>query len=160
MVTRMPRRSERGTRVTKRSVSITRSVSRVRTDLPFAALDALLAAGAYFVVLVLRFDAAVPDAYWARFSKFLPAAICVHLVFNTLWGLYGEMWRHASVAEARRVLLAGASAEAVLLVGWVADVPVRTPASVVVLGGVIATMLAGAVRFQSRLFAHQRGREK
>ena len=39
----------------------------------------------------------------------LPIVVAVHLFGNSVWGLYGQIWRHASVAEARRVVLAGAT---------------------------------------------------
>jgi FlaA1/EpsC-like NDP-sugar epimerase len=79
-------------------------------------------------------------------------------VFVTIcwaWSLYGQMWRHASVLEARRVALAGITTGAVLstmvLVG-----PRLLPLSVIILGVGTATMGAGALRFQSRLFAFRR----
>lgn len=136
---------------------VARVAARARVAFPLSALDTLLTAAAYLSVLVLRFDGAVPVRYWNRFVVFLPLALVGHLAGNALWGLYGPMWQHASVAEARRLLLAGASAgSALLLLSAVGGL--RIPLSVLLLGPIVATMLIGAVRFQSRLFAIHRGK--
>jgi FlaA1/EpsC-like NDP-sugar epimerase len=132
-------------------------VSRVRVDVSQFALDALLVAGAYLAMLLLRFDAAVPDAYRLRFARFLPLAVVVHLACGWAWGLNRQVWRHASVREAQRVLMAGATALVILVpANLVLDRLV--PFSVALLGPLLATLLVGTVRFQSRLFVfHRRG---
>src|SRR5205807_10303978 len=70
-------------------------------------------------------------------------------------GAYGQMWRHASIREARALLFAGASS-AILLLGTFAWQEDRVPLTVVVVGPVIATIFMGAARFQYRLFAFRR----
>jgi FlaA1/EpsC-like NDP-sugar epimerase len=130
-------------------------VNRVRVDVSQCALDALLVAGAYFAMLLLRFDAAVPDRYLLRFGRYLPLAVVVHIACGWAWGLNRQVWRHASVREAQRVLLAGATALAILVpANLVLDRLV--PFSVALLGPLLATLLVGTVRFQSRLFAFRR----
>jgi FlaA1/EpsC-like NDP-sugar epimerase len=120
-----------------------------------AAVDCCIVIVAYTALLLLRFELDVPSTYWRRFGLFLAIAIVVHLVTNRLWGAYGQMWRHASVREARALLLAGASSAVLLLAAfaWRED---RVPISVVVVGPVIATIFMGAARFQYRLFAFRR----
>jgi FlaA1/EpsC-like NDP-sugar epimerase len=83
----------------------------------------------------------------------------VHLVANRLWGTYGQLWRYASVQEAQQLLLAGGSSAVVLiaLFSWQSD---RIPISVLVIGPVVATILMGATRFQSRLFAFRKSAEQ
>ncbi|MEO7836784.1 MAG: nucleoside-diphosphate sugar epimerase/dehydratase [Acidimicrobiales bacterium] len=133
---------------------VARAASRVRADLPLVALDASLTMGCYFAALVLRFDGAVPPGYWGRFPALVALALVAHIGANWFFGLYRQMWRHASVAEARCVIAAGATATVGV---WVASaLTVRQPVSVLVLGGGAAIMFSGAVRFQSRLFAFQR----
>ncbi|MGH9025803.1 MAG: hypothetical protein ACRDWD_06785, partial [Acidimicrobiia bacterium] len=133
-------------------------LSRVRAGAVAFLLDALVIASAYFFVLVLRFDGAVPDEYWQSFAEYLPLLLLAHLGCNWFWGLYREMWRHASVQEARRVLMAGATAAVVLTpLYFVLDRPV--PLSVAILGALVATLGVGALRFQSRLFAIRRRSE-
>src|SRR5205823_1915176 len=105
--------------------------------------------------IVHRFDANVPGRFWQAFTVFLPIAVIVHLLTNWTWGLYGEMWRHASVAEARRVILAGVASMLVLIVADVAALH-RVPLSVVILGSGATTLMVGVTRFQSRLFAFHR----
>jgi FlaA1/EpsC-like NDP-sugar epimerase len=130
------------------------ALRRVRGDLPFFLLDALLTILAYFGALVLRFDGAVPDRYWLNFGTFVGVAVFAHLASNWAWGLYGQMWRHASVTEARRVVLSAITATAVLFaLFWSLRL---VPRSVIALGGAGSMMLLGALRFHSRLFAFKR----
>ncbi len=135
-----------------------RIVDRFRRDTPLLALDLAVVFFAYLAPLVLRFDGTVPSTYWDRFRVFLPAVIALHLATNALFGLYGEIWRYASVQEARRVILASISAGG-FVVG--ASVWMRTgdrllPISVLILGTILALIGFGAVRFQSRLFGFRR----
>ncbi|MGI9120001.1 MAG: polysaccharide biosynthesis protein [Acidimicrobiales bacterium] len=137
---------------------VARVAARVREDLALATIDMVLTAGSYVMVLMLRFDGVVPVSYWRAFQMFVPLVLGVHLVSNLVWGLYRQMWRHASVAEAGRVLLAGLSAMLVLEVVTLSDSS-RMPQSVVVFGAVLTTALIGVMRFQSRLFSlHRRAR--
>lgn len=134
---------------------LARATTRVRADIPLFLLDSLCCIGAFGAVLVARLDGHVSDHYWGRFSHFVPLAVTIHLATNWMWHLYGQIWRHASVQEARRMLLAGASAMAILVVPYGLNVATM-PLSVVILGSLMATVLMGAIRFQSRLFSLQR----
>src|SRR5918996_438300 len=144
--------------VTEKPGVLTRFVSRtarVRVGLPFAALDAVFVAVAFGLILVLRFDGAVPERYWTQFVTTLPLIILVTLAMNWLWGLYGQLWKHASVLEARRILLSTMSTAMILTAIMVVGTRL-IPLSVVGLGCLLYTLLAGATRFQSRLFALNR----
>ena len=133
------------------------AATRVRCGLPLMALDAVLVSFSYLIVLLARFiDGGVPASYWADFWRFLPIAGAAHLVAYAAWGLYGQMWRHASIKEARRIVLASATAGTLSVVWFLGDRRI-VPATVLFLGPVIATMLVGGLRFQSRLFAFRRG---
>jgi len=129
--------------------------ARVRVDVPFVILDAIFVAVAFAVVLVLRFDGAVPGNYWRLFLSALPLIIIVTLAMNWAWRLYGQLWRHASVLEARRIILATMSTAAILT-GVMVFGTRLIPLSVVGFGCIVYTVLAGATRFQSRLFALRR----
>ena len=137
-----------------RGSSVARLASKVRVDLPLAALDALLIAGSYLVCLVVRFDGTVPDRYWTPFGGFLATALIVHLSVNRGCCLYGQVWRHASVAEARRVLLASVTSVTILFL--ITTFNHTVPRSIVVMGGGLAFLVVGALRFHSRLFAFTR----
>src|ERR687893_2027060 len=127
-----------------------RLVSRLRSDLPLAMVDLMLVAGSFLVLLAVRFDGNIPSQYQSRLFAFLPVIILVHLGANLAWGLYGQIWKHASVAEARRIVFAGATSGAIIfLVNPTRAFPV--PRSVALLGAFLATMVMGAARFQGRL---------
>ena len=131
---------------------------RLRRDAPLAALDLGVASFSYLLTLALRFDGSVPDRYWSSFWRFLFLALAVHLVVHQLAGLYGQVWRYASVQEARRVVLAGCASgigvvTASVLVGLATGGLRALPLSVTIFGAVLTMLGTGALRFQSRLFA-------
>jgi FlaA1/EpsC-like NDP-sugar epimerase len=131
---------------------------RLRRDAPLAALDLGVASFSYLLTLALRFDGSVPDRYWSSFWRFLFIALAVHLVVHQLAGLYGQVWRYASVQEARRVVLAGCASgigvvTASVLVGLATGGLRALPLSVTIFGAVLTMLGTGALRFQSRLLA-------
>ncbi len=131
------------------------SVVRSRADLALAALDASLLAASYAVVLLLRFDGNVPSTIWGRFAWWLPLAIGVGVLITWAFGLYGQVWRHASAQEARRLL--GAALSMLLILSGLELITGRSvPWSVILLGTGVASFGMGAVRFQSRLFSFRR----
>ena len=134
---------------------LARRAARLRSDLLLGLLDAALLTAAYAAVLILRFDGKVPNHHWDKFWVFLPFGLAVALLSNWAWGLYGQLWRHASIQEARRLLMAGITT-GLLLVGRELLFRQLVPYSVVTLGVVLGTFLTGALRFQSRLFSFQR----
>jgi len=134
-----------------------RVVATVRRDIPLAILDVAVVLVAYLAPLVLRFDGAVPGQYWDRFWVFIPAAALLHLLTNFFSGLYGQMWRYASVQEARRVVIAGVSAGGLVAgAGALIGRSRPLPLSVMMLGATLSLMAFGAIRFQNRLFAFRR----
>ena len=140
-------------------LTIARTASRFPADAFLALLDVFVILTAYTALLLLRFDLNVPNRYWRTFALFLSAAVIVHLLANRLWHTYGHMWEHASVEEARRLLFAGLSSGLVLVL--ISSWPrARVPLSVVLIGPVLATILMGATRFQSRLFAFRRAKDR
>ena len=149
-----------GGRTHQFSVRASRFAVRTRTDVVFALLDVVLIAGAYVAVLLMRFDGYIPGGRWVKLAHFLPIAVAVHLAWNVVCRIYGQLWRYASVDEARRLLLAGALSGATLL-AFVVTTEAGMPLSVVTIGGLVAVVAMGALRFQSRLFAfHRRGDDR
>jgi FlaA1/EpsC-like NDP-sugar epimerase len=130
----------------------------LKRDVALALLDLVVAITAYLGPLVLRFEGSVPQVYWQTFWRFLPIAVTVHLMCNYLFGLYRQMWRYASVQEARRLVLSGGLAMSfVLSAGAILGGPIRpVPLSVLLAGSTFSTIGFGAIRFQSRLFAFRR----
>jgi FlaA1/EpsC-like NDP-sugar epimerase len=137
----------------ERSDMLRRFIARLRRDVPLALLDAVVIVACYACVLVLRFDGAIPTHYWDSFRVFMPLAVTLHLIANHAAGLYGQMWRYASVQEARRIVVAGVvGGVGVVLANLVAERFMEPlPRSVIFLGPTLALMGAGAIRFQSRL---------
>lgn len=135
-----------------------RIIAWVRRDVALVLMDVVIVVVSYLVALVLRFEGSVPPDYWRNFWLFIPAAVFGYLYLNFAFGLYGQMWRYASVREARRLIASGAVVGLWLLAGSeVLGGEVRVlPMSVVVLGAAFTLLGFGAVRFQSRLFAVRR----
>lgn len=132
-----------------------RLLSRLRVDLPLAIVDAMLVIGSFLLLLAIRFDGDIPATYSEQLFEFLPLVVLIHLGSNLGWGLYSQIWRHASIAEARRVVLAGLTAGALIyLVNPLRPSPL--PRSVALFGAIVAAMFIGLVRFQSRLFGWRR----
>jgi len=135
-----------------------RLVALLRRDVPLAILDAVIVIPAYLIPLALRFQGRIPADSWRRFWLLLPLVVAVHIGCNYAFGLYGQMWRYASVQEARRIVASGAVAFAILVVAMLAINAQRRPIplSVIAFGSASALMAFGAIRFQSRLFGFRR----
>src|SRR5688572_24948189 len=78
-----------------------RIVTFLQRDVPLVLLDLAIVFVSYLALLVIRFDGDVPPRYWGTYWAFVPVAGCLHLLMNYMFGLYGQMWRYASVQEAR-----------------------------------------------------------
>jgi FlaA1/EpsC-like NDP-sugar epimerase len=132
--------------------------TRLRAGFVYAAQDIVVVAGCFATVLLLRYGGHVPANDWAAYLAFVPLAALIFVTLHMSLGLYGRIWRYASINEARRLLLAGGLATLVLYaVDEVAGRPL--PRAVVLAGSVFTTMLVGTTRFQSRLFAFRRSVE-
>jgi FlaA1/EpsC-like NDP-sugar epimerase len=135
-----------------------RVAARLRRDFPLGVIDLVTVTLAYLAALALRFDGSVPSDYWDSFWRFLPAVAFLHIMVNFFFGLYGQMWRYASVQEARRVLLSGLTSAiiALTLATWLGQGIRLMPLTVILVGSVLSLGGFGAIRFQSRLFALRR----
>jgi FlaA1/EpsC-like NDP-sugar epimerase len=134
-----------------------RIVALVRRDVALVLLDIGVVGVSYLAALALRFNGSVPRNYWHNFRWFVVVVATVHLLSNYLFGLYGQMWRYASVREARQVVLSGIFAGAVMIsTTWLLSGRRFVPLSVVILGSALSLMGFGGIRFQSRLFGWRR----
>src|SRR3954469_8709755 len=133
---------------------VSRRATRLREDLVAMAVDAGLVALTLEAALLLHFNGSVPGTYRASALEILPLAVLVVLVSNRCAGLYAQVWRHASIVEAKRHLIGAFVAYAVLLL---LDYPLHAvPRATVVTAWVLYTGAAGLVRFQARLLATRR----
>ena len=145
-----------GPAVTTVSERVGRRVATLRADLPLALLDVLVVVASYATVFALV-QGPTNQLDGSHLGVFLAAAAGLHLVTSWCWRLYGQLWRYASIAEARRVVAAGVTSGVVLAIvngmtGWL-------PQSVVGLGCLLVTGLSGGVRFQARILSLHRRRE-
>jgi FlaA1/EpsC-like NDP-sugar epimerase len=123
-------------------------------------LDCVAVVAAYSITEVTYFMGRPPSLYWRHFALFLVLALVVHLAANRAFGLYSRIWRYAALEEARQVMFAALATFIVLALGrplWHGMDLERVPLQVVVVGCTFVTVATGALRFQSRLFAWQRG---
>ncbi len=142
----------------KATVSV--RASRVRSRLVFTLLDAICVVAGYSVAQVTYFRDKAPGLYWQYLAAFLLTALVVTLVANHVFGLYGRMWRHAGVEEARQLILSAAVTVCVLVALYPLGKRARfehVPLTVIVVGCMFSTVGMGVLRFHSRLFAWQRG---
>jgi len=144
-----------------RSQRLSIAASRVRSRLLFVLLDALILAASYSLAELVDVHDHTPSRFAEQFAVFLVVALVVQLTANQLLGLYGRMWRHAGIEEARQILLSSGFSLAALIalypVGRATGTVAVVPLGVVLVGGVFGAMAMGALRFHSRLFAWQRG---
>ena len=137
--------------------------SRIRAGLLFVVLDIVCVIAGYSLAEVAYFRDRAPAHYWEHFLGFLMVAIIVTLACNRVFGLYGRMWRHAGADEARQLTLSTAVTLCVLIAFWPVGRMLRielVPPIVVGVGCMFAATGMGVLRFQSRLFAWQRGSKR
>jgi FlaA1/EpsC-like NDP-sugar epimerase len=143
-----------------RSQRLAMAASRVRSRALFLVLDTVLLVVSYGIAELVSFRDRAPVNYAEGFGAFLVVAIVVQLSANHFFGLYGRMWRHAGIEEARQILLSSGVTLLILMALYplgralgVTDVPL----GVVPVGAVFGTLAMAGLRFHSRLFAWQRG---
>jgi len=117
-------------------------------------MDIVLIPLAYYLALAFRFEGQIPGHYLSILLRSISAIVLIHIVVNSLSGVYRRLWLYASVREA--LLLAGSvGLSTVIVLVAVALWPSRQrlPLSVVILGGLLTFVLLGTVHYRRRLFA-------
>jgi FlaA1/EpsC-like NDP-sugar epimerase len=133
--------------------------TKVRSRIVFIALDTAVVVMAFGLAEVASLRDRAPAHYWPKFLLFVAVALVIQLTANQLFGLYGRIWRHAGVEEARNITAACLLTLAVLLVlypfGFAMHVT-RVPLQVLPLGCLLTMLGIGILRFHSRLLGWQR----
>jgi FlaA1/EpsC-like NDP-sugar epimerase len=133
--------------------------TKVRSRFVFIVLDAAVVVVAFSLAEVASLRYRAPAHYWPKFLLFLGVALLVQLTANQLFGLYGRIWRHAGVEEARNIATACLTSLALLLalnpIGFAVHVT-RVPLQVLPLGCLLTMLGIGVLRFHSRLLGWQR----
>ncbi|MGB7861063.1 MAG: nucleoside-diphosphate sugar epimerase/dehydratase, partial [Acidimicrobiia bacterium] len=143
-------------------LSLSRTASRIRTDIAFAVIDLVVVMAAYSIGLGLRtLDPLVGHVqdFWIDLAIALPFIAAIHLTANALAGAYGHVWEYASMSEAVRMVIASASASATILTIAVLArerLGLIVPFGTLVLGGLLSLLMMGLVRFRSRLFSYRK----
>ena len=136
-----------------------------RTDnLSLMLLDIGIVAVAWLLGFAAGFASRVPLDVQNRAVLVLGLPVLVQVVVNRVAGLYGPVWRYASVEEGIRVIVAvvaGTASSTVLLVAVARVTSITLPLLTAPPVAALLVLLGyGGVRFQSRLFAIERQRSR
>ena len=122
--------------------------------------DVIVAAGAYFVALWLRFDcrySMIPGEYLEAWLRFLPIYLPVTVAVFLFLRLYQSIWRFASYNELKRVALAN-GITGIFHAVVITLVMGRMPISYYVVGMAVQFMLVLCIRFAYRFILLERGK--
>ncbi|MBC7105813.1 MAG: polysaccharide biosynthesis protein, partial [Firmicutes bacterium] len=117
--------------------------------------DAGLVSAALFLALILRFEADIPAGYlaWAK-VLWLPYAAAYILSFY-LFGLYGRLWRHASIGDAwaiAKAVTVGTLMNAALAYALMEAGRFPLPRSAFALLWLLVLLFTGVSRFALRFY--------
>jgi FlaA1/EpsC-like NDP-sugar epimerase/dTDP-4-amino-4,6-dideoxygalactose transaminase len=134
-------------------------VVRDRSNASLRVLDTGVIAVAWLFGYIAGFDGAISLGI-RGILPYILVAVAVQLVCNQVAGLYGPVWRYASVEEAVRVVVAVAIGTVLssFAIAWLADYRgVRLPLLAAPPTAALLMLLGcGGFRFQARLFALER----
>jgi len=115
--------------------------------------DAVVAALAWYLAYLLRFNFEIPPYYWQGMLKTLWLVLPCEIISFLFFGLYRGMWRFASLPDLKRILLAvGLAALAVPTTLFMFHRMTFTPRAVLVLSPMLLVFLMGGTRFLYRSF--------
>jgi FlaA1/EpsC-like NDP-sugar epimerase/dTDP-4-amino-4,6-dideoxygalactose transaminase len=137
-------------------------VAQGRGTTSLRVLDFGVIGGAWLLAFLAGFAGAAPFGV-RGFIPYLLIPIATQLIVNQVMGLYGPVWRYASVEEAVRVVAAVSTGifASTFALAWFADIqgmtlPILTAPPVAAL---LILLGCGGIRFQARLFALERQRD-
>ncbi len=118
--------------------------------------DIGLAAVAWYLSYLLRFNFSIPAEFIHSFVSTLPWVVAAQAFVFRLFGLYQGIWRFASLPDLQQLVRAVAAASLcapviVLMAMWVV-----VPRSVYVLDPILLIMLMGGARFAYRAWREKR----
>ncbi|MEN6348173.1 MAG: nucleoside-diphosphate sugar epimerase/dehydratase [Syntrophomonas sp.] len=113
--------------------------------------DAVLITLAVYVMLLLRFDAAIPLEFKDAFHELIPIIILINLLFLTGMKLYNRIWEYASLGELFAILRATTFSMAVIvMLIYLFKLPIL-PRSVYIGSWVFISIFIGASRVSWRV---------
>ncbi|HUW25621.1 MAG TPA: nucleoside-diphosphate sugar epimerase/dehydratase [Gallionella sp.] len=134
---------------------INNTSSNLRTAL--AMLHDLVAAGvAWTLAYLLRFNFELPANFVTELELTLIWVVPLQMAIFWQFGLYRGIWRYASTADLRRIVLAVALSSAVIpLLFWMLRLGLVIPRSVLVINPLLLILLMGGSRFVYRMWKEQ-----
>jgi len=118
--------------------------------------DAVAAALAWSLAYLLRFNFELPADFAAELRQTLAWVVPLQMLIFWQFGLYRGIWRYASTADLRRIVLAVAlSAAAIPLLFWMLRLGLVIPRSVLVINPLLLILLMGGSRFVYRMWKEQ-----
>ena len=118
--------------------------------------DAVAAALAWSLAYLLRFNFGLPADFAAELRQTLVWVVPLQMLIFWRFGLYRGIWRYASTADLRRIVLAVMlSAAAIPLLFWMLRLGLVVPRSVLVINPLLLILLMGGSRFVYRMWKEQ-----
>ncbi len=118
--------------------------------------DAVAAVLAWSLAYLLRFNFELPSNFAAELQQTLYWVVPLQLVIFWRFNLYRGIWRYASTADLRRIVLAVMlSAAAIPLMFWMLRLNLVIPRSVLVINPLLLILMMGGSRFVYRLWKEQ-----
>lgn len=118
--------------------------------------DAVAAVLAWSLAYLLRFNFELPENFSAELQHTLYWVVPLQMFFFWRFDLYRGIWRYASTADLRHIVLAVLlSAAAIPLLFWMLRLHFVVPRSVLVINPLLLILLMGGSRFVYRLWKEQ-----
>jgi len=118
--------------------------------------DLLVAAFAWFVAYMLRFNFDLPQSYQSEMWRTLIWIVPLQSAIFWYMGLYRGIWRYASVADLRRIFMAILLAAMLIpLVLWMFRINAVVPRSVLIIDPILLLLTMGGDRLFYRLWKEQ-----
>lgn len=127
-------------------------MSQLWRRLLLVAMDVLATVAAVLLAFVMRFDGSIPPAYLYFYVKLVPVLIPMRIIIYHMFGLYSQVWTHASVPELLRLVWAVTVDSAVAFtVIFLLQNNTGFPRSVILIGWFLNIGALGTIRLLLRL---------
>lgn len=119
--------------------------------------DAFASLAAWSLAYLLRFNFDLPESFAAEWRQTLVWVVPLQMAVFWKFGLYRGVWRYASTADLRRIVLAVLFAAASIpLLFWMLRLNLVIPRSVLVLNPLLLILMMGGSRFAYRMLKEHR----
>jgi FlaA1/EpsC-like NDP-sugar epimerase len=122
-----------------------------RRQIFLVVFDAVLIILSAYLALLLRFDYRVPSEY-LNLQSFHFATLALRLTTYYAFGLYGRIWRHASISELITVIFAVTVSSLLVYAYTFQTQPLMPPSSTYIIAWFLNVGAAGGIRFLLRIF--------